>query len=369
MHVSPTRPGALARLVGTAVATLLVMSGAGTALATSAAADEGDVAWSVRTVSSPLGSNRTSYSYNVDPGGHVDDAMVVTNHGTAPLDLAVYAADGFTADTGTLDLVTQGTTSTGIGAWVRTATATVTVQPDASVEVPFTLDVPAGATPGDYAGGVITSLTQPDAAAGITVDRRLGIKIALRVGGALTPGMAVQDVHLSYAGSTNPFASGDATLTYTIRNTGNSLLSAQQAATVTGPFGWWPTAAPPLDAAPQLLPGESWTVTVPVHGVLPSFRIAATATLVPVVTDASGSTSTLTPVAATAHTWAVPWTAVALLLLLVGAGVGAPVVLRRVRTRRHQREEARVREAVAQALQERDVTPVGAGAEPMQDGR
>lgn len=364
MRASVTRPNLLARLVRTAVATLLAVAGTTTVLASSAAADDSEVAWSVRTASNAYGSDRTSYSYNVDPGGHVDDSIVVVNHGTSALDLQVYAADGYTADSGKLDLVTKGTASTGVGAWAHTATDTVTVQPDSSVEVPFTFDVPANATPGDYAGGVITSLTQADAAAGINVDRRLGIKVALRVGGALTPGMSVENMHVSYAGTTNPFSTGDATVTYTIRNTGNSFLSAQQVTSVAGPFGWWRATAAALDDTPQLLPGESWTVTVPIHGVLPSFWLTAATTLTPVVTDASGSTSTLTPVTTSTGGWAVPWTASALAIVLVGAGVATPFALRRIRRQRAQQESLRVQEAVAQALKDRSderSAAVGAG--------
>ena len=37
----------------------------------------------------------------------------------------------------------------------------------------------------------------------------------------------------------NPFAKGDATVTYTIHNTGNAILTARQAVSVSGPFGRW----------------------------------------------------------------------------------------------------------------------------------
>ncbi|XHM65683.1 hypothetical protein ACE6JH_01945 [Streptomyces nigra] len=87
---------------------------------------------------------------------------------------------------------------------------------------------------------------------------------------------------------------------------------------------------------------------VPVRGVAPGVRLTATAELLPLLTDPSGSTTPLKPVEATAQTWAVPWLA-GLLLLVVAV---TSLLVRRARARRREREAVRVREAVERALQE-----------------
>ena len=102
------------------------------------------------------------------------------------------------------------------------------------------------------------------------------------------------------------------------------------------------------------MPGESWRVTVPVKSVRPAFDLAVTATLTPLLTDASGSTTSLTPVSATMHAFAVPWLLLLLLLVVLGALVAVVVLSRRGRARRKDREDARVREAVEQALREKE---------------
>jgi membrane protein implicated in regulation of membrane protease activity len=85
---------------------------------------------------------------------------------------------------------------------------------------------------------------------------------------------------------------------------------------------------------------------VPVHGVSPMVWLSATATLTPLITDASGSTTSLKPVHATAHGWAVPWALPAAIVVLILAIFGA----RALRKRGKKREDARVQEAVEQAL-------------------
>ncbi|WP_055587819.1 WxL protein peptidoglycan domain-containing protein [Streptacidiphilus griseoplanus] len=345
-----TTAAALVRTL--ALALLAALAVTGLAAAPAHAAD-GDVTWSVRTAPNGFGDDRSSYSYNTNPGGQIKDAMVVANRGKTPLDLQIHAADGFTAETGTLDLLTTDKKSVGIGAWVHADRDSVVIKPGKSVTIPFTVTVPANATPGDHVGGILTSLTQADDAAGINVDRRLGIKIRLRVSGKLQPSLAVEDLQVRYAGTADPFAKGDATVTYSVHNTGNAVLTAQQRVSLSGPFGWLRVDAGKIAPPPALLPGERWKVTVPVHGVTPAFSLAATATLTPLLTDASGSTSALDPVSATTHGWAVPWTLSLLLLALIAAVAGALVLTRRRTARRKLHEEARLRDAVEQALRER----------------
>ncbi|WP_454049836.1 WxL protein peptidoglycan domain-containing protein [Cellulomonas sp. Marseille-Q8402] len=349
-------------LVRAALGALLVLPAVALTTAGPAAAADDDVTWTVRTASNDFGSDRTGFTYAVEPGASVDDALVVANHGDEPLDLAVYAADGYTTDAGQFDVLTAGTDSAHLGTWLQTAADSVTIEPGATAELPFTVAVPADATPGDYAGAVVTSLTQPDEADGISVDRRLGIRVDLRVGGELAPALAVEDPRVTYTGTPNPAGTGDATVTYTLHNTGNTVISAQQTVAVSGPFGWFRAAAADVPTTPELLPGDRWEVSVPVDGVVPSVRLGADVTVVPVMTDAAGSTSAIAAVDAAARTWAVPWAALVLLLLLVGAVVLARRLAVRRRRTRAAREEQRVEERVAAALREREDAGTRSGA-------
>ncbi|SNY65426.1 WxL protein peptidoglycan domain-containing protein [Paractinoplanes atraurantiacus] len=318
-----------------------------------ASADEGDVTWTVRTESNSFGATRSSFSYAVNPGAQTKDGLVVANRGKTGLKLGVYAADGFTTDTGTLDLQGAGAKGKGIGAWVHAARKNITVAAGKTVTVPFTVEIPSNATPGDYVGGIITSLTQADDSAQVNVDRRLGIKIKLRVGGDLTPALKIENTHISYDGTANPFGKGTATIDYTIHNVGNAVETAQQGVQITGPFGLFKAETTKIADPPELLPGESWKVSVPVEGVTAAILLDATVTLVPQLTDASGSTSSLDKVTATAHGWAWPWTLLALVVALIALIVAAVVLTRRNRSRRKAREDARVRDAVADALRDK----------------
>lgn len=223
------------------------------------------------------------------------------------------------------------------------------IDPGTSVDYPFTVSVPDNATPGDYVGGILTSLTSSADTSQFDTDRRLGIKIALRVSGDLNPSIAVENTQLNWSGSLNPFAGGDATLSYTIRNTGNTVIAALHGTDVAGPFGLFSSEVEAEDDLPQLLPGETWDVTTVVH-VAPLVWLTGTATVVPLALDAAGTTSQFDPVYAKAGTLAISW-----MLLLTLAAVGALVWLgirlrRESAARRQEREDARVQEAVQQAL-------------------
>jgi hypothetical protein len=345
--------GLPARVAVAAVVGLLTVLGV---LAPPVAAADTEISWAVRTASNDYGAERQNFAYTLDPGGELHDAIVVVNHGERPLDLAVYAADGFTTGSGQLDLVAGDAPSVGVGAWVRAGSDVVTVPPEQSVEVPFTLTVPDSATPGDYLGGIVTSTTQSDEAQGIDVERRLALRIRLRVGGETTPSLSVEDVAVAYSGTANPVGTGDATVDYTVHNTGNTVLTARQAVSVAGPFGTFSTDAGPLAESPALLPGERWKVSTTLSGVSPAVRLTASVALTPLVVDSSGTTSPLDDVVATASTWAVPWALALLVLLIVGLVILTVLLLRRRRHQATDREDARVHDAVAHALREREVT-------------
>jgi hypothetical protein len=343
----------LLRVVPAALVAAVLAFGAAVALPVPAA-NAAEVTWGVRTGGTDQGIDRQNYDYAIDPGTTVEDTLVVSNYDDAPLQLSVYAADGFTTEAGQLDVQTPDIEPAAVGTWVTFGADSVEVPAGQSVEIPFTLAIPADATPGDYAGGLITSLAQPEQEQGITVDRRLGIRMHVRVGGELQPTIAIENMKVDYAGTLNPFAPGDATVSYVVHNTGNAILSAGQSIAVTGPFGMLPVSAAGIERVPELLPGEDWAVTVPLSGVAPSFLLTATAVVLPELPDDDSSTNpVLSDVQATATTWAVPWMLLLLILLIAAAVVAAILVSRRRRRTGKAAEEARVQAAVEAALRER----------------
>ncbi|MFF3669770.1 WxL protein peptidoglycan domain-containing protein [Microtetraspora malaysiensis] len=342
-----TAAGSLAQATVVVLLAVLGILGAGTA---PAAAADGEVSWAVGTASNDFGSGRANYRYTLDPGGRLDDGLVVVNHGTTPLHLAVYAADGFTTEQGRLDLAAKDAKPTGVGAWVHTDRSDVTVPPGKSVEVPFTVALPDSAAPGEYMGGLVTSLTRDGDAGGSDGNRRLGIRIRLRVGGELKPSLSVEDLRVRYSGTPNPLGKGDATITYTIHNTGNAILTARQTVSLSGLFGRLSGEAGHIDDSPELLPGDTWKVSVPIHGVVPALRLTGTVTLMPLLTDAAGSVAPLANVESTAHAWTIPWAVLLVLIVLCGLVVAA------LAPRRRRRTKLRAQEAVEQPLRERETS-------------
>jgi hypothetical protein len=268
-----------------------------------------------------FGAGRERLAYTLNPGVQQEDGVAVTNPGAEPLTLTLRAADAFTTRAG--DLGYREGAGKGVGAWLRLERETVTVRPGATTEVPFTVSVPDGATPGDYVGGVVATPAGGAGAGGAA------ITVGVRVGGALKPSVAVETIETDYSGTANPLGKGEATVRYTVHNTGNAIVAASPAVTVSGPFGLWEAKAGRLPATPQLLPRERWTGTATVADVAPAVRVAAKVTLRGLVTDAAGSTAGLPPVDETGHAIVIPWT----LLLIVVVVIGLVAVLV-VRTRR-----------------------------------
>jgi len=294
------------------------------ALAPAPAAEAADgPEWTVRTAANDLGADRSAYAYTVEPGEVVRDGIVITNRGTAPLDLVLAAGAARTAPDGRLDVPVTGPGGGGVGDWVRLGAPRVTVAPGASETVPLTVRVPAGTRAGDRVGAVLTAARER--ATGTDVVRRIGIRMTVRVTGDLRPALAVEDERVEWSGGLAPTGRGTATVVTTLRNTGNTVLRVEHRASVAGPFGVGRWNARGADL-PLLLPGERRTVRVPVPGVPGLGALDAEAAATPVVTDAAGTTSELDPVVVRAAAPAVPWVPVLLGLLVVAAGVGIAVL-------------------------------------------
>ena len=265
--------------------------------------------WTVTPAANSFGAGRQSFGYTVNPGGQVKDGIVVVNHGATPLHLLI-----------------NGATASGVSAWVRPERDAVTVAPGGSAEVPFVLALPKDAAPGDYVGGIVTSAAQD----------RVGVRIRLRVGGALKPSLTVERMRVHYSDSPNPLGKGDASVTYTIHNTGNAILTARQSVSLFGPFGRWDVHAGKLADSPPLLPGQRWKVSAPLRGVAPALRLTATVTLVPLLTDAAGSIAPLSATRTSGHAVIVPWALLAVIVVLCGlvaAGLAWAVARKRATAR------------------------------------
>ncbi len=106
--------------------------------------------------------------------------MTVVSRSSTSITLRMYASDAFTVPSGTMDLLPATGKPVDIGSWITVKQPTVTLRPQQAVVMPFTLTVPANATPGDHTGGVVASLISDEERTGVDLDRRLGSRIYLR---------------------------------------------------------------------------------------------------------------------------------------------------------------------------------------------
>ena len=110
---------------------------------------------------------------------------------------------------------------TDVGTWVKfdKTAPFITIPAKTAVDLPFTLSVPANASPGDHPGGIVAALTTPSLDSHgnrINIEQRVGTRIYLRVSGVLKPQLTVRSSTAVYHANWNPFGDGSATVTYQV---------------------------------------------------------------------------------------------------------------------------------------------------------
>ncbi|WP_411701259.1 hypothetical protein [Conyzicola sp.] len=331
------------RLPAAAALTAALLATALFAATPAHAEGESDVTWSVQP-STPQGPDaRSEFDYTVAPGTTISDWVAVSNFSAGPATFRVYGSDAATDyDTAAFTLIGADEVSSDAGSWTTIDSAstvcsdsddageaacaatigkTVTLEPGTRADIPFTVTVPADATPGDHAAGIVASFqsaaTDSDGSA-VQVEQRVGTRIYLRVEGALEPKLAVTGVVSGFDGTLNPFGSGTGRVGFDIANQGNVRVSAVPTVHLTGPFGI-DFGSVTLDPVENIVPGGVAHVEASFPDVAPLLLLFADITLDPVPSAGAASADPL-PAVQTASTmaWAVPWSLLGLLAVIGG---------------------------------------------------
>lgn len=278
---------------------------------------------------------RPNLSYELAPGAEVKDSVTLFNYSNVQLTFRVYSTDAFNNVDGQFDLLTGDQTPADAGSWVTLPQANITVPALASASLPITLSVPPDASPGDHTAGVLAASeaagTGPDGKI-ISLDRRTGSRLYVRVAGPLTPKVDVTSIHATYHPALNPLRGG-LDVTYTVRNRGNVRLAAKQQLALLALLGVGLDRKAPADV-PELLPGNGVTLHATFKGVPATILLLTRISLTPTpARDTSSPTASATT--RTSRALAMPWTVLAVVVAL-----GLSLYARRA-YRRHQREGGR----------------------------
>ena len=273
---------------------------------------------------------RSRFTYKVDPGQTVTDHVRVTNAGTTPLVVTVFAADAYNSDNGDFSLRPTDAKRTGAASWVKfdgKQQLKLTLKRGESRTVPFTVTIPADATPGDHPAGVLAAATS---AGQVKVDRRIANRMYVRVSGKLQPILTISSFSGTYHSGLNPF-DGSITVTATITNSGNVALDGSSTLSTTTWFGINVGQTVRVDQ-PEILPGNTSTVTFEVPGV-PQVGYGMVRMVVQGgISGDAPDPGPLPVIQRDAFVFAMPW----LLLVAIVAGAGVWFLLRWRRKREEQ---------------------------------
>ena len=98
---------------------------------------------------------RANFTYGSYSGALIQDSLHVTNDGTARGTVDIHPEDATTSQMSGETFSTSNGLQHDVGAWITLSRQKVTLNPGQSLDVPFTLSIPAHVRPGQHAGGII----------------------------------------------------------------------------------------------------------------------------------------------------------------------------------------------------------------------
>lgn len=314
--------------------TLLLLGTGLLPAATATAADNGT--WGVFPTP-PAGAAMTDRAYffhQGEAGTTVNDSATIVNSSDKEMTFQIFATDAVNTPVGGgFALLPVETKPKDVGTWIvlpPETKGTVTVPPKGRKDVPFSVKVPADATPGDHVGGIVALNTavegvQKEGKVQVGVKRQVGARLYFRVPGPVTPGLSVEDVKVSRAAPLLPWAKdAHAKITYSLVNRGNVVVEPKVTVSAEGLFGRTVLDRPARELKLVLLPGqrieltEEWADAPQSDWV--TVHITAGASAYPDLVSESAT-----------DFLAVPWPALGFVLVLAGAAIALRTVRRRRR--------------------------------------
>lgn len=162
-----------------------------------------------------------SKHYTLDAGSTTNDTLTIINSGSKGYDFIVYARPYAIIDSNYQD-PNYGDKANSVAnadayKWAAFKQSTYHLNPGQSVDVPYTLNVPANAAPGGHYG-VIFAETQANAnGANIARNKRVGMVLYATVKGAYKTGASIEGPTIPFFQIEPPLSAGAS-----VQNTGNA---------------------------------------------------------------------------------------------------------------------------------------------------
>jgi hypothetical protein len=278
--------------------------------------------WSLQPTATPGAGQaaRPYFLFTVSPGEQVSDSATLYNPTQSTLHLRLFASDAYnTVRGGGFALHTSPQPNKDAGDWIKLPVTEFNVEPLTGVKIPYNVDIPKNAEPGDHVAGIValdtaTSSTEQKEGVTVLVHRAVGARVYIRVQGPLHPNLDVPDISLDVSKPVlTPFGSGDNTVAFTLTNTGNTRQSPKVHVWVTDVFGRTVQDFKKF-AVPDLVPGGHADIVRQWSGSA-GVGLRLTAHVTAESTSASAS--------ATTNQFVVPWLLVIIVVALLVALIWA----------------------------------------------
>ena len=186
------------------------------------------------------------------PGASFSDEVLVTSASDTPLQLLISAVDGLTGQTSGAVYANRDAPVTKAGAWVTPSISALSLAPGAQALVPFTIKVPAAATPGDHLAGLAVENANPQRSSGqfaVTTVIRTVVGVDITVPGPAEAGLRLGRLALKALPGT-----GVATLSMQLGDNRGKLVKPLVAVSLRGPGRYRHGVTRQLDT---ILPGDT----------------------------------------------------------------------------------------------------------------
>jgi len=148
------------------------------------------------------------FTYDLAPGAALSDEALVVSNGTGSITLKFYAADGATAINGGTAFAGVEEERNGVRSWLSVEATDIVLQPNESLLVPFSVQVPADAAAGDHVAGLIVEAPPkagPTGGLGAAVIERVGVAVVIHVPGPTEESLTLGEICLNQKTGSNYF--------------------------------------------------------------------------------------------------------------------------------------------------------------------